>query len=101
MCIRDSCKKDDSTKGNQTNGKTKAIFNSNLTYGTITDQDENTYKTIIIGTQTWMAENLRTTKYRNRESIPEVTDFKSWAKLTSGAYCTVSYTHLRAHETDS
>jgi uncharacterized protein (TIGR02145 family) len=87
LMFNGNCKKDDSATGNQTNGKTKAIFNSSLTYGTMTDQDENTYKTIKIGTQTWMAENLRTTKYRDGESIPEVTDFTSWAKLTTGAYC--------------
>ncbi|NVO10837.1 MAG: PEGA domain-containing protein [Bacteroidales bacterium] len=53
----------------------------------ITDVDGNTYKTVAIGTQVWMAENLKTTKYRNGNSIPKKTDNASWANQTNGAYC--------------
>jgi uncharacterized protein (TIGR02145 family) len=62
------------------------IFNPNLIYGQMTDQDGNTYKTITIGSQTWMAENLRTTKYRNGDPIPNITDNAAWTAATTGAY---------------
>lgn len=68
-------------------GSTDIIFNPSLTYGTVSDIDGNVYKTIQIGTQIWMAENLKTTKYRNGDPIPNVTVDFSWAYLTSGGSC--------------
>lgn len=91
MVFASSCEKDND-QGNQTNGKTTAVFNPSTTYGTMTDQDGNTYKTIVIGTQTWMAENLRTTKYRDGSSIPNVTSPRAWIDLTTGAYCNYNNT---------
>jgi uncharacterized protein (TIGR02145 family) len=41
-------------------------------YGTVTDYDGNTYKTIEIGNQWWMAENLKTTHYANGTAIDHV-----------------------------
>jgi uncharacterized protein (TIGR02145 family) len=38
--------------------------------GTVSDAEGNSYYTITIGTQTWMASNLNTTKYRNGDLIP-------------------------------
>jgi len=55
--------------------------------GTVKDIDGNTYNTIIIGSQVWMVENLKTTKYRDGSPIPNVTDNNIWLGLTTGAYC--------------
>jgi uncharacterized protein (TIGR02145 family) len=54
---------------------------------TITDIDGNTYPIVEIGTQWWMAENLKAARYRNGNAIPNVTDSTAWAALTTGAYC--------------
>jgi uncharacterized protein (TIGR02145 family) len=54
---------------------------------TITDFDGNVYPTITIGTQVWMAANLKTTHYRNGTSIPQVSDSTEWSGLTTPASC--------------
>jgi uncharacterized protein (TIGR02145 family) len=61
-------------------------LNPNLTYGSITDQNGNTYATIVIGTQEWMAENLRTAIYANGDPISNVTDAGQWVGLATGAW---------------
>jgi uncharacterized protein (TIGR02145 family) len=63
------------------------VFNPNLSYGTVSDIEGNIYKTIQIGTQNWMAENLRTIKYNDGNSIPNVTDNDIWYGFESAAYC--------------
>ena len=55
--------------------------------GTMVDNDGNIYPTVKIGDQVWMAKNLKTTKYRNGDAIPEVTDASAWVALTTGALC--------------
>jgi len=49
--------------------------------GTVADIDGNIYNTVIIGTQCWMTENLKTTKYNNGSSIPLVPDVNDWVNL--------------------
>jgi uncharacterized protein (TIGR02145 family) len=53
----------------------------------VKDIDGNIYDTVKIGTQIWMVENLKTTKYRNGDLIPNVTDGVIWSNLSSGGYC--------------
>lgn len=55
--------------------------------GTYTGNDGKVYRTICIGTQEWLADNLCETKYRNGDTIPNVTDNAAWAALTTGAMC--------------
>jgi len=63
-------------------------LNPDLSYGVVYDIDGNVYNTITIGTQTWMAENLRTTRYRSGESVPLVTNSSTWATVSNDAQCT-------------
>ena len=53
----------------------------------IADSDGNTYKTLIIGEQEWFAENLKTSKYNDGTTIPNVTNDTQWSNETTGAWC--------------
>jgi uncharacterized protein (TIGR02145 family) len=67
-----SCKKDD---------------NDNLPANAVKDIDGNIYHTVTIGTQVWMVENLKVTKYRDGTPIPNVSDSSAWSNQTTGGYC--------------
>lgn len=54
---------------------------------TVTDIDGNIYSTIKIGTQLWLVENLRTTKYRNGDPIPVIKANEEWSNSKDGAFC--------------
>jgi uncharacterized protein (TIGR02145 family) len=58
-----------------------------LVTGTVTDIDGNVYRTVTIGSQVWMAENLKTTRYNDGSAIPLVTDSVAWLNLTTPGYC--------------
>lgn len=77
VAINISCKKKETP--------TKAIET-----GSVTDVDGNTYKTVKIGNQWWMVENLRTKHYRNGVAVPSMlpTDPDTlWANAKKGFFC--------------
>jgi uncharacterized protein (TIGR02145 family) len=56
-------------------------------YGQLSDIENNIYNTIIIGSQEWMTENLKTTRYSNGDPIPNRPSDDDWSQLYDGAYC--------------
>ncbi len=55
--------------------------------GMVTDVDGNTYKTVKIGDQWWMAENLKVKMYRNGISLQSFSSDADWSNATSGGFC--------------
>jgi uncharacterized protein (TIGR02145 family) len=56
-------------------------------YGSVTDIDGNKYLTVMIGNQEWMAENLKTTRYADGFSIPNITNNTAWVNQFNDAWC--------------
>ena len=73
-----SCKKDDS--------------NNPADETTVKDIDGNVYKTVSIGDQTWMAENLRTTRYNDSTLVPLIVYGKSNPAIIGPFVCTYKFT---------
>jgi uncharacterized protein (TIGR02145 family) len=73
----------------------KAVNSLGVTYGDdktfvlpspISDIDANIYQTVTIGTQTWMAENLKVTKYNDAVPLPLIIDNAIWTDLATPGY---------------
>lgn len=83
-----SCTLGERTISDSPSGDSTYLFHFEANYcpETLSDIDGNTYSTVLIGSQCWMKENLKTTTYRNGKPIPNVTNLNSWWTLTTGAY---------------
>jgi len=53
----------------------------------LTDIDGNTYHQIVIGTQTWMAENLKVTQLNDGTDIQLATTPATWSTISTPGYC--------------
>lgn len=61
--------------------------NAQQTPLTVTDTNGNIYHTVNIGRQIWMTENLKTTKFSNGDSIPDIIDNEAWNTNPIAACC--------------
>ena len=65
--------------GGNTNKTDQSVFTD--------PRDGETYKTVQIGNQVWMAENLKATKFNDGEAIPHGTTKLYWSTSSNSAYC--------------
>ena len=63
-----------------------AVHAESLAYGVIADVQGNSYRTISIGSQEWMAENLNTSIYRNGDTIASSLTNEQWNTADYGAW---------------
>ena len=90
---------DGTTPRAKTTDSLEMAFVDSITFSDCVDRDGNVYKTVEIGDQVWMAENLKVTKYRDGTPITNVTDAATWGTLTTAAYCI--YDNNAANEVDT
>jgi uncharacterized protein (TIGR02145 family) len=75
-----------STNNSETNYGNEISFKTH-DLGQFTDIDENIYTMSTFGNQTWMLENLKTTKYNDGTLIPLIKDKTEWSNLKTPGYC--------------
>jgi len=65
-----------------------------IDYGQLTDINGNVYKTVLVGSQQWITENLKATSYSNGDAIPNIYGDDDWNQLIDGAYCWYNNTEI-------
>jgi uncharacterized protein (TIGR02145 family) len=83
----DTTEKTETSNSDESGDQTNTNSDEENTKDEITDGDGNVYGFVTIGTQIWMSENLKTSKYSDGTSIPNVTDGVEWGELETGAWC--------------
>lgn len=76
---------------------TTNFFFSQTSGNGVTDIEGNSYSTVIIGDQEWMAENLRVGKFQNNDLIPIVTNGLQWRNTASSATCWYNNDSINNH----
>jgi len=74
------------TNANGTGYSLDVMITTPLAGTTVTDYDGNVYNTVIIGSQIWITENLKTTHLNDGTAIPNVTDDAAWSLLSTPGY---------------
>jgi uncharacterized protein (TIGR02145 family) len=73
------------------------IIPTNNSSAELIDAEGNIYKTVVIGDQEWMAENLRTGLLNDGTQIPYITDDSKWITLNTPAACWYNNDSLSFH----
>jgi uncharacterized protein (TIGR02145 family) len=63
------------------------LFTTSAPSPPISDVDGNQYRTVKIGSQTWMAENLRTSRFQNGSPVSYIIDNQAWQETLAPAWC--------------
>ena len=79
-----SCKKETTSPTIDSNNSKVEVIPKGKYSTPIKDVDGNSYKTVQIGTQIWMAENLKTSRYNDETEIPSVKDNPNLLSINRG-----------------
>lgn len=82
----DNCDTCDSDSSNNCTQNCLGIWGGDSVTCAAYDIDGNGYTSVTIGSQEWLVQNLKTTKYRNGDPIPTDYSNNEWGELTTGAY---------------